>query len=221
MPIVVTKPIAVDNRLQQLGWELEQLLEVVNAMVAARAGCTDNDPASAPGWMSWKEGTRRMRELGRPMGLMKDDTDQVPSLMDIERKLRFLVSNTDDMTGLDNPFIQPQNRSKRGPATERAVAMNQGSLFDYMDMPKVAPLSRVSRIPGAYVSWYICVYNEGDEVRAELSCPVEVEFGYFKDFHERIILVGPDGPHGASVRRRGPDDDFGSASEFDIPVTRR
>ena len=99
--------------------------------------------------------------------------------------------------------------------------MNQGSLFDYMDMPKVAPLSRVSRIPGAYVSWYICVYNEGDEVRAELSCPVEVEFGYVKDFHERIILVGPDGPHGASVRRRGPDDDFGSASEIDITVTRR
>ena len=139
MPIVVTKPIAVDNRLQQLGWELEQLLEVVNAMVAARAGCTDNDPASAPGWMSWKEGTRRMRELGRPMGLMKDDTDQVPSLMDIERKLRFLVSNTDDMTGLDNPFIQPQNRSKRGPAPERGVAKNQGYMFDNKDIPQVAP----------------------------------------------------------------------------------
>ncbi len=190
-------------------------------MVAARNSCTDNDPSAAPGWMAWKEGTRRMREIGRPMGLVKDDTDQVPSLIDTERKLRFLVSNTDEVTGLENSFIQPQNRSKRGPATDRAIAMNQGSLFELMDAPEIAPTARLYRLTGSLVSWYICVYNEGEEYRAELSCPIGLERGFFREFYERIILVGPDGPKGVGVRRLGPDDGDGSDSEFNISVSRK
>ena len=40
------------------------------------------------------------------------------------------------------------------------------------------------------VYWYLCVYCEGDIVRAELSCPSECEAGFFKTFRERIILLG-------------------------------
>lgn len=221
MPVLVAGPVDVPNRLEQLGWNVDDLLEVVGSMVAARNGCTENDPLSAPGWMAWKEGTRRMREVGRPKGLVKDDSDQVPSLLDAERNLRFLVSNTDDVTGIEHPYFQPQNRSKRGPATERAVAINNGSLFDYMDAPVVVPISRVHRGAGGFISWYLCVYHNGDEVRAELSCPVAVENGFFADFRERIILIGPDGPAGGSIRRFGPDDNESGGPEFDIPVVRK
>lgn len=215
MPIVVANSIAVANRLDQLGWSLEQLLEVAGVMVAARNSCTENDPSSAPGWMSWKEGTRRLREIGRPMGLVKDDSDQLPSLIDHKRGLKFVVSNTDDMTGIE--YGNPQNRSKKGPATERAVMANQGSIFDYIEAPQVVPLSRARRQPGMLISWYLCTYSEGDDIRAEFSCPVAVEGGFFRDFHERIILLGPDGPGKALIRRDPPDSD----SEFDIPVSRK
>lgn len=219
MPIVVRKPIEVANRLDQLGWTVENLLEVVGAMVAARNSCTENDPSSAPGWMAWKDGSRRMREIGRSNGLVKDDAEQVPSVIDYNRGLKFSVANTDDMTGIEKPYQYPQNRSKKGPALDRAVTANFGSLFDFMDEEpsKVIPLSRLKRMPGMLVSWYICTYSEGDDVRAELSCPVAVENGFFKDFHERIILIGPDGPV-LPVGRKKDDD---PSEEYDIPVTKK
>jgi hypothetical protein len=52
-------------------------------------------------------------------------------------------------------------------------------------------------------------------VRAELSCPISVEGGFFADFQERIVLVGPD--DGDGIRRRSPDD----GPEFEIPVSRK
>ena len=69
MPAIFrTSPVEVTNRLDELGWRQDQLLEVVGAMVAARNSCTSNNPSSASGWMSWKEGMRRMREIGCPRG---------------------------------------------------------------------------------------------------------------------------------------------------------
>jgi hypothetical protein len=212
-----TNPIEVDNRLEQLGWARSDLLEIIDAMVAARNGCTENDPAAAPGWMSWKEGVRRMREIARPNGLEKNEADQVPWVLDHKRGIRLTVSNTDDGTGIENRT--PQNRSKKGPATDRAVGANQYSFIDLLDVPeKVVPLSMTGRQPGMIVSWYLCVYCEVDDVRAELSCPVGLEGGFFTEFMERIILIGPDGG-GTAVRRR--DDDPDEGPEFDVPVSRK
>ncbi len=170
MPALVrVNPVEVTNRLEQLGWSLEELLEVVDAMVSARNSCTENDPSSAPGWMAWKEGTRRLRELGRPRGMQKDDTDQMPSLIDRSRRLRFLVSNTDEYTGVKGEFY-PQNRSKKGPGTDRLVAVNQISLFPEEELKRIAVINGLT-------AWYVCVYSDRDVCRAELSCPVDVSGG--------------------------------------------
>src|SRR5262249_13461386 len=118
-----TNPVEVSNRLDQLGWTADELLEVAEAMVAARFSCTDNDPSSAPGWMSWKDGTRRLREIGTLKGLSKADVGQIPCVVDTDRKLKFSVSNTDDGTAIEDRV--PQNQSKKGPGTEQAVDGNQ------------------------------------------------------------------------------------------------
>ena len=210
-------PIEVRNRLEELGWTLEELIEIVGTMVSARHSCTDNDPTCAPGWMAWKDGSRRLREIGRAKGLQKSEIDQIPCVVDVDRKLRFSVSNTDDGTSLAPPRI-PQNCSKKGPGTDRVVTSNQGSLFDYLDAPmKVAPLSMAKPQPGILVSWFLCTYCAGDEIRAELSCPIGVHGGFFTDFLERLVLIGPDDDGGAGIRRILPDD----GPEFDIPVTRK
>jgi hypothetical protein len=166
--------------------------------------------------MSRKEGSRRLREIGRAKGLQKAEIDQIPCVVDLKRKLRFSVSNTDDGTAIPFPRI-PQNCSKKGPGTDRVVTDNQGSLFDYLDAPiKVVPLSMARPQPGIIVSWFLCTYCAGDEIRAELSCPIGVQAGFFTDFMERIVLIGPEDA-GASSRRVLPDD----GPEFDIPVKRK
>lgn len=211
--LIVKNPIEITNRLAGLGWTADELLEVVSAMVGARRSCTENHPPSAGGWMSWSEGTRRLREIGLPKGLLRANTDGIPWTTDKGRGIRFVVANTDDGTGIDNRV--PQNRSKKGAATDRAIDVNQTSIFDYIPEPPVVPLSRIVPSPGMLVSWYLCVFADGDIVRAELSCPIETENGYFADFVEQIYLLTGEALD-KLVKRK--DDD---GPEYEINVTRK
>lgn len=213
--LVVKNPIQVTNRLADLGWSMDDLLEVVSAMVRAKNGCTDNHPAGAPGWFAWAEGIRRMREFGLPRGLARADADGIPWTLDKLRGVRFAVANTDDATCVAGRT--PQNRSKKGPGTDRAIESNQMSLFDHLPERSVVPITRVRSRPGIIVSWYLCVYCVGDVVHAELSCPVETEAGFFAGFAERIFLLGGEAPD--PFGKRMGDDDGGS--EFEISVSRK
>lgn len=136
--LIVRKPIDVTNRLADLNWTLDELLEIPSAMVRARNSCTLNHPASAPGWFSWAEGVFRTREIGLAKGLVREDVDGIPWTLDKKRNVRFTVANTDDGTGIENRI--PQQRSKKGPGTDRAVDGNQTSIFDYFTRKPSHPL---------------------------------------------------------------------------------
>ena len=208
-------PIEVRNRLAELGWTREQLVEVIDAMVSARNDTTENDPSSAPGWMSWKDGTRRLREIALPMGWQRDETNNVPSVVNLEKGVKLTVCNTDDSTGVEGHT--PQNRTKKGPATDRMIAQ-QGCLFPLSEMPNVVSFQG-TRQPGLLTTFYLCVYHEGEEVRAELSCPVDAQAGYFTDFVERILLLASgDDYRGIKVV---PEIGNHGGTEFDIPVSRK
>jgi len=224
MPAAIfATPIQVDKRLSEFGITKEQLLEIVHAMVAARAECTDNDPPSAPGWSSWRHGTRRAREVFRPDGWLKDDTDQLPTIVKPAIGMRIAVANTDHGTGLVEAGVFPQNRSKKGAATDRAVGQTQNTLFGEMGEPddKVVKFKPRDTHSASIATFYLCVFNEGDEVRAEFSCPIRVVDGFFVGFSERIILVGP-GDWPPKIKKPAtPDRDTGNGSDFDIPVRRK
>lgn len=217
-PKIWKTPIEVTNRLGELHLKRESLIEIVEAMVRAKAECTDNDPIGSQGWSAYRMGTRRLREVTLVEdGWEKDDTDQIASVLNRQLGIRVAVSNTDDGTGIDGER-EPQNRSKKGAATDRAVQSNQLSFMDVLDRSlNVIPLDRLRQKPRSILTYYVCVYSEGDEYRAELACPIGVEAGYFTGFVERIFLVGDDSEGGPAKRRRtGPDE-----PEFDIPVTRK
>ena len=213
---LITNPIEVINRLDSLfGWKREELTEVVERMVAGRNSCTDNDPPSAPGWMSWCFGTRRLREMGALKGWDRNNDDQIASIYDRKRGIKIAVCNTDEGTGME--AIQPQNRAKKGAATDRAVFTNQ-VLFNTILNEAENNVIQLSDDISGVAYWYLCVYSEGDIIRAELSCPSECENGFFKTFRERIILIGGDSDDGGvRVRRESPDGDSG----FEINVTRK
>jgi hypothetical protein len=216
--IPLTNPIEVRNRLDQLGVTKDQLLEVVEAAVGGRRNCTNFDPRSAPGWASWRDGNRRLREILVPLGWDSDEADGIPSVIHRTSKIKITVSNTDAGTGLKDH--RPQQTSRKGSATEEIVARNQLVLQDVLDNALIqnpVPISRMVQ-PGYVPCWYLCVYSEDDVVRAELACPILCEEGYFKDFHERIILISDDDDgSGVKVRNQEPGGDGG----FEIPVKRK
>ena len=219
MPLIFRKPIEVENRLEaRFGFTREELLDIIGVMVGARRDCTDNDPAGSIGWASYRAGTRRAREVLRSRGYIKDATDQIEASINKARGIKIVVANTDAATGLED--FNPQNNSKKGAATDRVVSSNQCSfLRELEESLPVVPLKSKAARKDDTLTWYLCLYQDKDEVRAELSLPTEVENGFFADFVERIILIGDEGFDGTTVKRHGSDDE--GASEFDIPVSRK
>jgi len=212
---IFVNPIEVTNKLESIfGLKKENFMEVVECMVGARNSCTENDPPSAPGWKSWCDGTRRLREEAMQHGWEKNEDGQISSIYDKNRGIKIAVCNTDDGTGLKDR--QPQNRSKKGAATDRAVSANQLNFDEKLE--GTTNVIQMTPQPGGLVYWYLCVYCEGDVVRAELSCPSSCESGFFRDFSERIILIGGDNDDsGVRLRSEAPNDDSG----FEISVVRK
>ncbi len=209
--------IEVGNRLNSLGTSREWLIETAEAMATAGAECTENDPSGARGWRRWQMGTRRIRELHSTADeWSRDETDQVASIINARLGIRIVVCNTDDGTCVEGR--SPKNRSKKGAATDRAVDDNQASFWDYGTLEeKIIPLRPDSSKAGALVTWHLCVYHEGEDLRAELSCFVETVGGYFERYCERIFIFGGESDDPNPLKKQKPD----SGSEFDIPVTRK
>ena len=216
---IVSEPIEIGNRLQSLGLNREELLEVVYAMVGAKRDCTKNFPPSAPGWLSWCYGTVRLREIKcSTEGWQKDDSDQISSVLNKKLGVKIVVSNTDYATGLGLENTVPQNRSKKGAATERNISSNQLSFMDVLDQSlDVSYLNRKNIFGESITTWFLCVYHEGDVVRAELSCPIKVENGFFTGFSERITIISEKDDNSPVHRRVTEEPDI----EFDIPVARK
>jgi hypothetical protein len=217
--ILLTNPIEVGNRLEELGLTREILMSGIEAMVGGRASCTLNDPPSAPGYMSWSYGTRRMREELSSLGWERNEEGQLSSVYNSKLNIKLVVCNTDEGTGMMDR--SPAQRSKKGLATELAVYGNQVFVQQNFMPALESTMNFVSRrVDDQPVSWYLCVYDMGNVVRAELSCPVSIEDGYFLDFSERIILIGPGDNYDPGVRAIA-DSPSGGDSGLEINVTRK
>jgi len=214
---ILRKNVEVGNRLKRLGTSRDWLVEVAEAMAAAGSECTENDPSGARGWRRWQMGTRRNREVHLATGFWRrDEIDQVPSIVNDELRIRMVVCNTDDGTCISGR--EPKNRSKRGPATDRAVSSNQGSFWEYGTLEdKVVALRKSDPESSDYQTWHLCAYHEGDELRAELSFFVETSAGFFEKTRERIFLLGGEFEPSEPVKKKKPDLD----ADFDIPVSRK
>ena len=199
----------VELRLAEFDLTKEQLLGAVHAAVAHHGGCTDNDPPNARGWEVWRWGVRRLRELLPSERWKKDDTGGYSTIVNDKRRIRIAVLNTDDATGILGDRF-PQNRCRKGPTSERAATANQQILL-FPFPPSGPPID-----PAGYATWHLCIYIDGDEVRAELSLMNDFEGGSFTDCHERIILIGPDDWSRVEV-----DDDSDLGPEFEPQVERR
>ena len=62
-------------------------------------------------------------------------------------------------------------------------------LNDQIEMFKRREISAQPKDQNAI--WYLCVFDDGKTVRAELSRPIDFQSGYFVGFSERIFILGP------------------------------
>lgn len=207
---IYREPSEVASRLSHFGITAEEVVPLIEAVVAARNDVVSVDALTAAGTKAYLAGVRHLRFLFLPKGWELDSTNGVESVVQVETGMRIVYQSVESAcVGIRGP--QPINA--KGPAAENAIKMGQGVLFHEEELPEVAP----DKIAGlSSMLWFLCVSvnDEDDEdVRAELSLPSAIENGHFKGFLERIFII-----KGGDWKARSPvmtvEDD--GAYEFSI-----
>jgi hypothetical protein len=145
-----------------------------------------------------------MREIYRGFnGWEKFEENGVEGIINPKRKLKVTAVSTDE--GTCDATVSPRNRTPKGPATERVTDLNSQFSFNF---------GTSTTSSDEYQTWELCTFDSGDDVRAELSCPVLFAGGHFIKFSERIFLIDPG--EWKTIAIASPDE--GSAIE---PAVRR
>jgi hypothetical protein len=185
MPAAIyDQPREIDRRLAQyFNSTREQWIDVVRAMVAGRGACTSNNSKSAPGYYAWDNGIYRMRHIFGKEGWVNGCEDGVETIVNDELKKKITVMNTDE--GTSDKTRTPRNRTPKGPANEKLADLN--------DQYEMFKRHETGKPPKDHVPiWYLCTYDSGSIVRAELSRPIKFISNHFVLFEERIFLIQGD-----------------------------
>ncbi len=217
---IFSDPIEVANKVSSdFGLLVEQFIAAARHGHGRRNMCTDNHPTGARSYILWAETVAALREncCSESTGWERNNDGGISFIIHKERKIKIAVCNTDDATGLAIEGRSPQNRSKKGSATESAVFANQGEFEQLLREINVVQLDPQNAHED-FVYWVLCIHVAGDRLRVELSCPIAIENGVFKEFHERILLTFEDGDDGM-VRKQPASPDV--ISEFDVDIQRK
>jgi hypothetical protein len=203
---VLAEDYEVVPRLAQLGLRRDLLLDVVRAAVGGRRSSTSFHPLSAGGLLSWIEGTAHLRRIFVPQGWDICRRDNIETIFHPEYGVKVVFQNAERA---GDPLFDPLAVSRKGAGSARAIEFGQFELWPEMREREAAELTAPT--------WVLFVFAEGDDVRAELSCPVAISDDQFDGFHERIILV-----------RKGDwdtaepfDDEVEAPTVYDVTVSRK
>lgn len=198
-----------DRRLKQyFDSDRSDWINVVKAAVAARAGRTEDDAKAAAGFYAWNAGTAEMRRIFRKLGWEKGDHGGIETIINSGLGKMVAILNTD--AGTTDRSRSPRNRTTKGAASEKVVDLN--------NQPELFAIEEISKpLPPPCSLWYLCIFDDGQNVRAELSRPVEYSGGYVVGYSERIFLLEEGDWEKVAIEDGATDD----AQDFDIVVRRK
>jgi hypothetical protein len=201
--------IPVPTRLAHFDVTAGELIDIVRAVVAARADATADDPAAAEGLLAYIYGTRFTRQLFGSKGWRNCSDDNVASVKHPDRNLKVVYQSVDRAADWHH---KPQAVSGKGSGADRLICTGQGQLFPEH---RLAAMQKTGNKPQGV--WFFCVSVDGDDVRAELSRPNGLAGNNFESFAERLfVLEGGEWSRMAIVPDRGP-----APADFQPVITRK
>jgi len=180
-----SEPVAVRQRLADLGLTEAVLSAAVNEGIGYILACTSNDPPSLAGLLGWGKTTRALRDRLIPVGGKRTNVRRQAATV-TPKGITVVVAAGDSRTGLEG--APPSTRSAKGPATTAAIEANvlQLSLMD----ANPAFAEEMTRIQKP-TTWFLLYYLDEakQEVRLELSLPDAMDDdGYVDAWVERLLL---------------------------------
>jgi len=211
--VIHESPRECDRRLAQyFNSTRSQWIDVVKAMVAARASRGADSPKASPGYFAWDAGITRMRQIFRREGWESGDDNCIEHIINRDFRRKITVMNAD--AGVCDLSRSPRNRTLKGAATEKITDLNnQLDLFRRQYPREIKE--------NAFDLWQLCVFDDGKLVRAELSRPIEFSSGYFIEYSERIWILRPGEWEQIAIETSLDGGREGSGQEFEINIRRK
>ena len=177
----------VVERLEQLGLNVKQLMDVVRQGHHVFISASPNDPPLAPGFSAWARMVRALREYLLPQGWSRSDENNYSVVISPDDLMMIAVATGDDKTG--NPHESPTTKSSKGPSTVEAVTTNQQQMNLNFVFPDLAAPARPVEAGKERTTWILLVHRGMGEVRCELSLPTSMGTdGRIDAWRERIVL---------------------------------
>jgi len=169
----------VHTRLSALGLTEEALQHVARRWYAAWSSFTPNHPPFGIGIAAWMEAVAALREKIMPEGWSRSDEDNYALVVSPDGAMAINVATGDLGTG--RPDANPSNKAAKAISTAEAISVNQIQL----ELPLPVPELRGGEGP---LTWFLLLHRAAEEIRSELSLPLEIVDGRITRWQERIIL---------------------------------
>lgn len=207
---VLAEEFETAPRLAQLGMTTADLLDIVRVAVGARRNAVAFHPASAPGLLSWLEGTAQLRRVFLAKeGWELSRRDNIESVYNPQLGIKIIFQNAERA---GDPIFEPMAANRKGAASARAVDLGQIELFPEHRVEKEQTVAELN----ANV-WILFVEAQGQNVRAEFSRPKAISDEQYAGFHERILLV-----QGGEWDTPDPlSDDGEPPADYEVTVSRK
>ena len=170
------------DRLAELGLDLETLHRAVRAGIAARATRTGLAPRTAAGTDLYSYTVEELRLLLAPAGWTADFAGGQERTVSPDRLTSIVFSTGSGDVGDPRPDARPRTAYAKGPLMREAVLENLGYVQEEL------PIGLPPRGDGRRLCWVLLVKVEPGRAYLELSVPDGMRDGVVDSWAERIPL---------------------------------
>lgn len=180
-------PDAVRAALARLDLEEEILLTAARASYLAKANATANHPPMHAPFVAWSEAVRALRDGLVIRGWQRNNEKNWPRTIHPSGTIALTVATGNEATG--RAADSPTTKAAKGPSTVDALEVNRGLQFWLPGMEPAMTLNAGDEEESKTVTWLLLVHLAADEIRAELSLPLDVDRdGRVAVWRQRIML---------------------------------
>ncbi len=183
--VLHSEPLDVAETLARMGLTEEVLLNATMQGYLARANCTANHPPLFPSFVAWGEAVKSLRDGLAPSGWVRSNERNWPRVIHPQGHIALTVATGNEATGRIGD--SPSTTSSKGPSTVEALEVNRlQAWLPGMEPPETESGEDDENKP---TTWLLLVHHAKDEIRVELSLPLDVDHeGKVTVWRERIIL---------------------------------
>lgn len=178
---------AVVSALARMDLTEETLLTAVRASYLAKANSTANHPPMHAPFVAWSDAVRALRDGLVTQGWRNSNSNNWPRSIHPDSKVALTVATGNEATGRANG--SPSTKAAKGPSTVSALLVNRELQFTLPGIDHPGDEEPDGEANGQAVTWLLLIHHGANELRAELSLPLDVDRdGRVSVWRERILL---------------------------------